>query len=193
VDGVNVPAFGGTLAVTGPVDLDQAASPGHPSSAIKSFHLATAAQDVSDSAGQAFQLVLGAVEHPGDERLQVTVSVTEQFATVAAYSSYTMPILHTHDVRYEPQFYTDRAECLKRLNDLMHKYTRFKHIIIAFTLPDPPPDFVAAARLLEEVQRELAQVAEAEPQDAHQLAEQLGRGLHVSPRFVLPERVLQER
>lgn len=184
VDGVDVPAGGGQIAVSGPVDLDNPSAPGHPSTSTQSFHLTTSNQDASNIEGAASQLRLGAVEHPGDERLSIAVRVSEQFTTVPAFSSYTWNILHTHDVRYEPQFYIDRDACRKHLDELLHRYLRYKHIIIALTLPDPPPDVLAAARVINELRHELAHVAEREPEIARQFADEIGRTLRIAPELV---------
>ena len=193
VDGVSVPASGGSISVSGPVELDQANTPYQPSTSTQSFHLIGTVNDVSSSSGWASQLLLSAVEHPGDERLTIEARVTEQFVSVAPYSGFEWTILHTHDIRYEPQFYIDQAECRKRLNELLHRYLRYDHILLVFTLPDPPPDLLATVRALQDLRHQLGSLAEREPEIAHQLAGQIALNLGVSTDLVLGEAGRRER
>ena len=81
VDGVELPEAGGTVAVTGDVDVDRPDEPYQPSHTSKTFDIrADAPKDVSNYLGHASAIALEPVDHPGHERLTIGVKVTEQYA-----------------------------------------------------------------------------------------------------------------
>lgn len=183
VEGVAVPAGGGTITVTADVDLDRANAPGKPTRSSQTFHLTTAISDVSTADGPASKLSLSPQEHPGTERLTLEVKGTEKYAAgVAAYSTATWTTLHTHGVEYEDRFYRDREACRERFEDFVRTHVRYRVINILLTLPDPGPDELQRPlRMLEEIVEELARLVPIDAPMAVKLGLELARVLQVSP------------
>jgi hypothetical protein len=184
VDGVNVPAGSASITVTGDIDADVAAAPGHPASSSQNFRLSTATGTSGDSDGPLAVLTLFPVDKPGTEQLTIQVRIDEQYATVPTYTDIAWATLHTHSVRYEYRYYQDRAACLARWDDFVNRHVHYKAINILLTLPDPgPEEFSRFARLIEQAQVELGRLADEEPDTARALGQELAQTLQVSPRL----------
>ena len=184
VDGVNVPAGSASITVTGDIDADVAAAPGHPASSSQNFRLSTATGTSGDSDGPLAVLTLFPVDKPGTEQLTIQVRIDEQYATVPTYTDIAWATLHTHSVRYENRYYQDRAACLRRWDDFVNRHVHYKAINILLTLPDPgPEEFSRFARLIEQAQVELGRLADEEPDTARALGQELAQTLQVSPRL----------
>ena len=185
VNGVSVQAGSSSITVTGDVDADVAAVPGHPASSSQTFQLSTATAASGDIDGPLATLKLFPVGKPGTEQLTIQVRVDERYATVPTFTNITLATLHTHSVRYENRYYQDRAACLARWEDFAKRHVHFKVINILLTLPDPPPDeFSRFARLIEQARVELSRLAGEEPDTAQLVGQELARTLQVSPRLL---------
>jgi hypothetical protein len=91
-------------------------------------------------------------------------------------------------VKYEDQYYQDRAACQARWQDFVNRHVHYKAINILLTLPDPgPEEFSRFARLIEQAQIELGRLAEEEPDTARLLGLELAQTLRVSGRLFLAE------
>jgi len=123
-------------------------------------------------------------EHPGKERLIIGLQISEQYATdVPAFIDITWTELHTRSVQYELRYYSDRAACLAKWEDWLKRHVHHKQINILLTLPDPGPvELSWGARVVQELQGELAQVARTQPEIAAQLTQELARSLQISPK-----------
>jgi hypothetical protein len=184
VDAVTLPATDVEFTVAGEVDVDQPDQPYQPISTTETFDLTASAQkDVSTYQGHAVSRSISPVGHPGQERLTITVGVTEQFATpaVPAYDVYTWERVTTRFVSYEPAFYRDKEECDAALRDLMHRYLKFKHINILLTLPDPPSEVISLAHALDRTRTELAELVTEDQKAARQAAVMIARALRLDP------------
>jgi hypothetical protein len=188
VDGVSVPAGSSFITVTGDVDVDVAAAPGHPTSSSKTFGLSTATAASGDIDGPLATLKLFPADKPGTEQLTIQVHVDEQYAAVPTYTDITWKALHTHSVRYEDQYYKDRAACLAQFADFVKTHVRYRHINILLTLPDPGPEELSrSARLIELIQAELGSLAQEDPETARLVRHELARTLQVSPQLLQAE------
>jgi hypothetical protein len=187
VNGVNVPAGSSTITVTGPVAVDVAAAPGRPTSSSPAFRLSAATAASADINGPLATLKLFPVDKPGTEQLTIQVRIDEQYAAVPTFTDITWATLHTHSVKYDGRYYTDRAACLAKWADFVRTHVRYQHINILLTLPDPgPEEFSQYARMLELVLVELGGLAREDPETARLVGQELARTLQVSPQLLQP-------
>ena len=188
VDGVELPEAGGTVAVTGDVDVDRPDEPYQPSHTSETFDIrADAPKDVSTYLGHASAIALEPVDHPGHERLTIGVRVTEQYAPgVPAYTDYSWDVLDTRFVSYEPRFSDDREQCESRVRDFVRRHVRYRHINILLTLPDPPDEVISVAALVDAARAEVVELAAEEPELAREASFALRRQLRLSSE-VAPE------
>jgi hypothetical protein len=194
VNGTPIPAGSSGVTVSGEVDVDQAAKPDHPAITSQTFHLSTVTGNSIDISGPLATLALYPQEHPGTERLTIGLQIAEQYAAdVSVFNDITWTELHTHSVAYEPRYYNDRAACLAKWDDWRKRHVHYKHINILLTLPDPPVELSWGARVVQELQHELAQVARADPKIAAQLGQELARQLQISPKTLHTGHVEKER
>lgn len=182
VDSVAVPASGGSITVTGDVDLDRADHPESPARSIQTFRLWTSVRDVSTLDGPASQLTIHPMDFPGTERLTLGVQASEMYAAgITPYAVTTWTTLETHSVRYEPRYYADRERCREKWEEFILTHVRVKIINILLTLPDPGPgELQRPARMFEEIIQELARLSEVDAEMTTRLGGELARVLQIS-------------
>ncbi|MGZ4617399.1 MAG: hypothetical protein ACXV5Q_03070 [Frankiaceae bacterium] len=185
VDGVSVPTGSSSVTVTGDVEVDVAGAPDKPTATSQTFRLSTTTGTSNDTQGPLATLKLLPMDKPGTEQVTIQVRVDEQYATVPAFTEITWATLHTHSVDYDIRYHVDRAACQAKWDDFVKRHVRVKVINILLTLPDPGPvEFSRFARLIDQVQAELARLAKEDPKMARLLGQDLARTLRVSPRLL---------
>src|SRR5262249_720834 len=129
----------------------------------------TTPSDTSTYRGMSNELDVYSVDNQGHEKLQITVDVREKYASNDTMTAIGMAILDTQELKYEQQYYDDRAKCEAEFERLIHRVEgklAYNWIPIIFTLPDPPPDLYRSLQVLQQIVSDVQSVARANPKIA---------------------------
>jgi hypothetical protein len=110
--------------------------------------------------------------NPGRVQLRFDVSVTDSNATAPenVATSFALPILDTQQLVWEPEYRRVVDECWNRYIQTHNRRLPW----LRRYMPDPPPDLLVAARILDELAAELHQLAKDDPKLAQQAERNLG-------------------
>lgn len=180
-------ATGGSILPTVPITTDQANNPGVPVNGSGAAHI----QWSEKSSTSTFEEVSGELtlsnaegNHLGHEHLTIEVTVREAFGATDEITITGFATLDTRDIRYEEQYYRDRARCAAAFHRQIDRYN-LQDIPLVFRIPepDPPPGWMEALRGLRGVATELERVRNVDDDLGSRLADELGRVLEVPPRL----------
>jgi hypothetical protein len=100
--------------------------------------------------------------------LNVRVDATEVFATGAPGATNTdFEIISDAQVKWEAQYYKDRAACEKPFIDVASRYVRYHpYLNLLLVAPDPPEQYQRAVQFLKNIARELESLKDT-PAEVH--------------------------
>src|SRR3954447_19014574 len=187
VNGMKWARGGGTSHMTVQAAADRAdpQAPGHPATTVESVKVAcTQKANTSTWAALSGELDIEVLGSPGHVHLTVEAIVTEKYAGGSA-SAFATPTADTRSVVYEQRFYDDKRRCVRAFREAIPDLERhpWTAIDLAKTLPDPPPEVIRVARMLDAVRAEIAALAGEDPRVARRLAAGLASGLGVSAQL----------
>jgi hypothetical protein len=138
---------------------------------------------------------LSNLDHPGLERFELVAEAIDQFADensgwANATSASTYLTLGTRSIRWKPPYEKDKQRCEEQARDIIRRFTKYHHILILLTLPDPPP-MLPFATVIAQLLLELPLLAR-DPEfsdDAVASSEAIARILGVSAAALLEGRL----
>lgn len=106
------------------------------------------------------------VEGPfGQYDLTAQADATEVNATLPTATGTDIEIINDSTVKWEDQYYKDKAACEAPFIDIANRYVRHHtYLNLLLVAPDPPEEYGAAVRLLKDIARELESLQDAPPE-----------------------------
>jgi len=117
--------------------------------------------------------------HPGNVQFRIDVVMTDEFATDPenTATTFAMNVLPTQHVVWEDKYRRDSEECWNRYNSTHNRPLPW----LRRYLPDPSPELLTAASILDELRREARELAATDPKLAEQIDKSFGGHL-LSPK-----------
>lgn len=174
---------------------DNPNDPDHPKISIGLLQLSPLPGDSFDTEASTYQGLAGELQllnlnYVGHALLDVSVVVTEKYATTLTASTSAVGTIDTQVLTYDAQYYKDRQRCLDTLvSNWSRKFQRpepLPHwVFVLLHSPDPAMTVLNGARVLLQLAQEIEAVAARDPGLASDMARVFSSKLNVPRQWLL--------